>query len=1536
MFIMDHVYKRVLRIARTIVLALLALLLSGLLGGALYLKSDKGQQWLTGQVHQLLTNQLETNVSLDSASFDLPRSINLYGLTICDHRNNTLLTTKALEVQFTIYSFDLQSLVLSGIHLKDPHFYGRKYPNDTAFNYDYIIENTKSDKPKPDNEKIFRVLLDDIQLSNGLFQHYNYARQPMAPSAEQIDFNRLKLKNLNLKASYLQFIRGRISADINQISFKEASGFQLDSFQTAFTFDDQTLDFQNLLIKTPRSRIADQVTMNFDDRSELGDFLEKVKLITNFQASRLALKDLRYFTDGVAAIDEVFHFSGQLRGTVADFQSRNFRVAFGQQTFFKGEVSFNGLPDFNQTFIKLNCQSSYLRIADFRQVFPDMNLPLNLGRIQNARFQGNFTGFPTDFVAYGQFQTPIGLIKTDLNLKRPGDLKAASYSGNLTLKDFDLGHLVGESADLGEVTMKGEVVGEGLALEHLAMKVDAGIESLAYNDYTYNQIAVKGAFSDERFEGNLGVSDPQLGLDFKGSIDFSKTKPDFDFKADLRHADLYKLNFVKDTMLVDSRIDLDFQASNPDNAEGLVKLSQTNVQLSNRKLSFDSLKLRSTIKEQPGQFDFRKLTLASDILDLNLAGTYQLTTLDDVAKMTLARLVDPSLIPGDTIQPVEEELNFALHVHNAAFLMELAKTPLVLQDDTRVSGYVNTGTKDLTLEATIPGFYYNDWSGRGVQVKGSGSPEQLSVKGQVAQLKRGDSAVLNNSWVSAEKAIDDSLRIKTRLKQGGKILNLNTAMHMQPSLFRAHIYDSDLQLYDTTWQVKAKPVTYRLDSTISVPQLSFTNGKQRLTATGQIGGNTAKPLRILFDGVRLGTFTKDLFPQFGAFQGTLDGQVLLKALKTNPNVRGGLMVSALRMNADTMGNMRLSATYQPEQKQVNLSANVTKRNLDPVMDVKGYIRLAGQKQVYLKAQFQETRLSLLEGFAKGFVSDLDGTFHSELLVQGPLSRPKVEGYLDLNQAALTIDYLQTRYRLDDRIAFDEKAIRLKNIQLKDVRDKTANVNGAINHNYFDSLTADITLEADNFKALNTEAADNDVFYGKAYASGFANFTGPLNNINMDMTLRSEEGTVINIPASEDSDYEGYDFIHYVDDQRYFNEEFEVSTGGMNLNLELDVTTDALVRIIFNPETQDILKGRGTGNLQLNLTRAGTFEMYGNYTIQDGNYLFTAFDVIRKRFELKQGGTINWSGDPLDAKMDIQAAYQVKTSTAPLLPPDAGSGDQASQEEVPVEAQLFLTGSIFSPNIDLDFEIMEAGNTGSRNVSALNSQIQRIKNNEQALNQQVVSLLVMNRFIRSSGFQASDAIGAGSNSLVGDLISNQLTYWVRQFSDEIKYLEDVQLGIDYQGRTTAQNGEVNQRQMEVALSTSLFDDRVSISGSMDMQSASGDVEVSYKLTEDGRVQVKVFSRTNNNQVLNRNTQQHGTGIIWQKSFDTWREFFGKEPRKNKSQPNPDNAPKPDSANEKSPPTSKKPRESQGDFPNDGPLRPLKGNRPNSPYQPNRPK
>ena len=59
-------------------------------------------------------------------------------------------------------------------------------------------------------------------------------------------------------------------------------------------------------------------------------------------------------------------------------------------------------------------------------------------------------------------------------------------------------------------------------------------------------------------------------------------------------------------------------------------------------------------------------------------------------------------------------------------------------------------------------------------------------------------------------------------------------------------------------------------------------------------------------------------------------------------------------------------------------------------------------------------------------------------------------------------------------------------------------------------------------------------------------------------------------------------------------------------------------------------------------------MYGDYTITEGSFLFSLQNIINKKFIIENGSTIQWTGAPMDAMLNIDAIYKLKASLQPLL------------------------------------------------------------------------------------------------------------------------------------------------------------------------------------------------------------------------------------------------------------------------------------------------
>ena len=85
-------------------------------------------------------------------------------------------------------------------------------------------------------------------------------------------------------------------------------------------------------------------------------------------------------------------------------------------------------------------------------------------------------------------------------------------------------------------------------------------------------------------------------------------------------------------------------------------------------------------------------------------------------------------------------------------------------------------------------------------------------------------------------------------------------------------------------------------------------------------------------------------------------------------------------------------------------------------------------------------------------------------------------------------------------------------------------------------------------------------------------------------------------------------------------------------------------------------------MRMEITTLGDFNMYGDYIIEEGDYLFTLQNVINKKFIIQKGSSLKWNGSPYDGTADITAIYPVKTSLNDLkVIVDAGSGHTVSKK-----------------------------------------------------------------------------------------------------------------------------------------------------------------------------------------------------------------------------------------------------------------------------------
>jgi hypothetical protein len=386
-------------------------------------------------------------------------------------------------------------------------------------------------------------------------------------------------------------------------------------------------------------------------------------------------------------------------------------------------------------------------------------------------------------------------------------------------------------------------------------------------------------------------------------------------------------------------------------------------------------------------------------------------------------------------------------------------------------------------------------------------------------------------------------------------------------------------------------------------------------------------------------------------------------------------------------------------------------------------------------------------------------------------------------------------------------------------------------------------------------------------------SGNVENISIDVNANTDKNTHMYIPISSESDISENDYIRFVNKKSYGIKKivYKPDLSGIQLNINLDVTPDAEVQIMYDSKNYgDIIKAKGSGDIRMEVTTLGDFNMYGNYAIDEGDYLFSLRNLINKKFIIQQGSTIKFNGSPYDGIADINAIYHARTDLLPLFKEENSKDSATYSKRIQVDCLLSMKDKILNPTLSFDIDLP---NSDDDTKTLVKSAIPT----DEDMNKQVFALLIMNSFYTPpNNGNYSSYVSNGFSNTSTELLSNQLSNWLSQISKKFD------IGVNYRPGT-----QMTSDELQVALGTQLFNDRLSIDGNLGVSGSSqsstqktsnlvGDVNLEYKLTKDGHLRVKGYNKSNTVDLLNSNAPYtQGVGIIYSREFDALIDLFRRE-------------------------------------------------------------
>jgi hypothetical protein len=626
--------------------------------------------------------------------------------------------------------------------------------------------------------------------------------------------------------------------------------------------------------------------------------------------------------------------------------------------------------------------------------------------------------------------------------------------------------------------------------------------------------------------------------------------------------------------------------------------------------------------------------------------------------------------------------------------------------------------------------------------------------------------------------------------------------------------------------------------------------------------------------------------------GAIDGNIKFVKAGSSTLLNADIAISNVSLSKSNLGDVHIVAK-QPSGNEYDFGFDVTGPATQ--IDIKGnYQRKDTTQQANVNAKISSLDLAAIEPLLFGQVKKLKGNLTGQIDISGNTSKPEINGKLTFQNTSLVPTYINSSIKLENEsITFSQKEISLRNFQMKDERNNPLSINGKVEFGTNSDHKLDLTTNADNFLLLNTTVdGGNDLFFGKLIVDADIKLTGTTNHPEVDMQLKlgDESDFTYVVPQEEKGVLEREGVVKFVDRDVHKDpflaavakdaksREDSVSTiQGITLTAKIEIDDEETLNILIDPVTDDKLTVNGTATLTLDIDPTGNMNLTGRYELSSGSYGLTFYKLVKRDFEIQKGSTIIWSGDPLNADLDITGLYSVETSPAELLQTQSASGNSDQlRQRLPFIVNLNVDGKILSPIISFSIDMPER----DRNAlgGSVYARLQDINTRESDLNKQVFALLILKRFVADNPFQSEG--GATLEGAARTSVSRFLTDQLNKMSDNIN---GVQLTFDLKSYEDYSGDETNDRtQLQLGLSKNLFSDRlvVKLSGNVDIEGQDapqdfsdyiGDLALEYKLTEDGRLRVTGFYNSDYD-MIDGELKDTGVGLIYIKDYDTLRELF----------------------------------------------------------------
>lgn len=892
------------------------------------------QNYLAQKAAAYLSEKLQTEVTVGAVDINFFLDVSLQELTVKDRHNNPIIIAGDMKVDLEDIYFKHNFININNVGINNALICLKKYKNEKDLNIQFIIDAFASKDTIPDTtQKAWNIRLGALNLKNN---HIVFQDENVKPASKGLDFTHLDMDKLNLKVSNLNILGDTVFAEIENLSFRDKSGFDLKSFSSFVFVSSKGIQARGVRMKTPGSSLAMNVGFEINNYSDFSDFLDKVRMDINLKPSVLDLSDLAYFVANLWGMDNKVIVAGDIKGKISKLKGKNVRLKYGHDTEFSGDLNISGLPDIKETFINLKVRKlvvSPLDLASFK--LPDeagmkhIAIPNELIRMGNVKFSGQFTGFYYDFVANGDFSTDVGKVYTDLSLRKNKATGVFEYNGNVNSSGFNIGQVLGNEGQLGSLSMDVELKGSGLDPKSVSLDIKGTIYSVDFRKYQYNNIKLAGTYDKEKFSGNADIQDENIQLDINGMADFSGKLPVFNVHANVDKLHLAKLNYlnIKDDSLayVATTLDANYSGNNIDNIQGSIVAENTVYFFKGKKYKLKDFEFVNTAQANGD----KTLTLNSDFVDAEFKGNFKFMDLyNSFLKFTKDYL--PSFSTGITLNTdsiPEENFTYKLVAKNLQPLCELFLPELKVAKNTLLKGSYNTLKSNLDINLTSARITYQEKVFKDFFLSGKTENSKIILNLGCERIIISDSSGIDNfvlQSVTQHDSIWYSLNWKNNddlIKNSGDIVgftNFSNHPRIETKLLQANII-----INDSVWQVSSDNFIVVDSNSVKITDFIIGTKCQQLILSGTISEDPNDIFIASFKDVNISDFDGVIGKNNSVdFDGLVNGTIHLSNVYKSPVLIADLIASKFYINKDWIGKAQIITAWDNANKALKIKTDL--------------------------------------------------------------------------------------------------------------------------------------------------------------------------------------------------------------------------------------------------------------------------------------------------------------------------------------------------------------------------------------------------------------------------------------------------------------------------------------------------------------------------------------------------------------------------------------------------------------------------------------